>query len=308
MVSNISEEVKNEIREQIKNANPKVDEYFRIPKHYVKMIAQSKATSLILLSEGGLGKSHLVLRTLIEQELDFAYFNSYSTPMQLYNLLYDNKDELIIFDDLEGLLSNETAISILKGALWSTTKKREIHYLSSAKQLGDRKKSFVFSGRIIFLLNQFPDKSRIVKSLITRTLYYELNFPYKMRIEIMRQIAEQPYNDLTKEERLKIVDFVEKNSDETTNELNLRTLIKAYQIYSYSKEVWEELVKGLLISNAELVILKRILINPKCTKVKKQIVEFVELTGRHRATFFNWKKKLLNRGLELPKKVEKSTR
>ena len=69
--------------------------------------------SLIFYGEGGLGKTFLTINEVkkLLKPSEWDYFNGYSTPLSIYEILYDNRNKkLIILDDIEGLF-NELGVS-----------------------------------------------------------------------------------------------------------------------------------------------------------------------------------------------------
>ena len=261
------------------------------------MVGDGINNSLILKSNGGLGKTYMLLKTLNEMGLkngkDYVYMNSYSTPLSFYEFLYHNKDRLIILDDFEGVLNNNIGVSILKSALWSATSDRSVHYLTTSDKL-IVPNQFTFKGRIIFCLNNGLGNDAERKALQSRALFYEINFSYQDTMKVIYGIAKQPYKDLTDEERLGIAEYLKEKTDETTDSLNFRTLIKAFDIRVYCKkfrvEDWESLVDDLLRKDETLAVAKQLIMS-KLT-IGQQINQFYDLTGRSRRTYFRLKKKL----------------
>ena len=137
-----TEQINNQIREAIesfrkqKPAEIAIDS-FEIPKHFIKMVARGISNSAFLLGEGGIGKSYLTIN-IIKEEVgnDFVYVNGVVTPLSLYKLLYENKDKLIVLDDVFGLFESDRAVSLLKSALWSVKNRRIIHYHSTSRYAG----------------------------------------------------------------------------------------------------------------------------------------------------------------------------
>jgi len=292
-----NEEFNESINEIIKNSNPNIDNYFKNATHYIKMVADGINNSLILKSNGGLGKTYVLLKTLNEMGLkngkDYVYVNSYSTPLSFYEFLYHNKDKLIILDDFEGVLNNNIGVSILKSALWSATTERTVHYLTTSDKL-TVPNQFTFKGRIIFCLNNGLGNEPESKALQSRALFYEINFSYQDTMKVIYGIAKQPYKDLTDEERLEVANYLKEATDETTDDLNFRTVIKAFDIKVYCKkfkvENWKDLVTDLVRKDEILAVAKQLMMS-KLT-VGQQINQFYDLTGRSRRTYFRLKKKL----------------
>jgi len=182
----------------------RADNYFLELRDLIQVVAQGYEHALIVVSKGGLGKTYVTLKELGRNGNDFVYYNTYTTPLELYEFLYANaNDKLIVLDDVEGILTDRKSISILKSALWGINGKRIISYFSNTPML-KAPQQFMFNSRIIMLFNQFPLNGRfkpIMEALKTRCLYYEINFGYFTKLKILFEIAKLPYKGLGEEER-----------------------------------------------------------------------------------------------------------
>lgn len=250
--------------------------FYNIPVHFIRMVAGGYANSLVLVSEAGLGKSFLVLKTLSDIGLqinrDYVYINSYTTPLALYNLLYQHDDKLLIFDDVEGIFEDRKAISILKAALWNSTGKRTIDYHSTSKKV--EVSSFEFKGRIIFCTNHLP-KNKVISPVLSRIYYHFIRFTKQEIIEIMHEIAKEQYQNLSKEDRMDVVTYIKDNCE--YSKISLRTLIKGYELYSYNKDVWTELLQTILDNDAQTNSLEDMILSEiKKAGGKIELKELVE--------------------------------
>lgn len=283
-----------EFKESVKELKGGEQEYyFANLKQYVEMVAKGYAHSLLLEGSGGIGKTYEVLKTLAECNTDYEFINSYSTPLEFYQLLHEYNGKTIVLDDFEGVLDTRVGVSILKSALWSATDKRFISYYTTSEKL-QVPKSFEFTGRIIFCMNSMQDNPEL-RALITRTLHYTLDFPIEDIKKIIMAIAKGDTckTELTREERIKVANFILEHSDEATKELNLRTLIKAFWAYDYAiKEGadWQEIVAKMLEADEE----KRLILelSKEHIRVEDMGKEFTRKTGRSRRTFFRLRKEM----------------
>ena len=113
--------------------------YFEMEK-YIEMVCGGFSNFTIVASEGGLAKTWSSQAILHKKKIDYAYLNSFTSPLELYNFLYDNSDgKVILIDDKEGIWDNKPIISILKNAT-EINGKRTIGWNSTTSKLGDRKK------------------------------------------------------------------------------------------------------------------------------------------------------------------------
>ena len=219
------------------------------------------------------------MKTLRELKTDFVILNSHSTGLELYRFLYKNLDKVIVLDDIMALFDNKSSVGLLLAALWNPSGVRKINWNSSTSKLKDVPTSFIFKGKIIILLNDFPEKYQALKS---RGIYYELELSYKQVIKAMREISK------AKNIPNEIVDYIEQITNEASD-LNFRDLIKAYNIYLADSENWKHLVADQLKVDPDMLFLYN-LVNSSLA-VRDQISKWIEI-GHSRADYFR-KKKLI---------------
>lgn len=258
----------------------------------VRMVVNGGNKSLFVVGEGGMGKTEVVLRTLEEMRANYEHFKTFSTPLELYSYLYLHKDKLVVMDDMEGVLDNKKSVSILKSCLWGYKDVREVQYLSTTDKLMVPPK-FEFNGRTIFLLNEFP-KNKFVKSLVTRSVFYEVKIPFEQKLVMMEDIARLDFPGLDLDERMEVFKFIRSHSTPATKELNFRTLIKAFNIFKFSKDRWKDLVKLMLQPDEDLATLRSIEEITKNLPVNNMARLFIQETGKSRSTFFRLRRRLKN--------------
>ena len=270
----------NEAIEKIKNSNDALNEIFHIPRKYVELLVKSKdIKSLLFTGKAGLGKSYSTIQKLNELKANYVYHSGFTTPLSLYEFLYEYNDEnlIICFDDTYGLMNTQAGYSILLNALYSTTGKRKLMWQSSILRNKDIPKEFIFKSKLILIINELPNNllSKLIKS---RCLTYEFRFNNYEILAIMRAIAQTKHERLSKEERNMIVDFIEQNVDETTEGLDLRLQNKIENIYLADKENWKELSIPLFNSKNEKLVLLKNLIN-QVSNMRELKEKWINKTG-----------------------------
>lgn len=102
-----------------------------IVRDYVRGVARQYATGLYLFGRPGTAKTHTV-RAMLEKEIRelYTYQRGHLTPMGLFELIAEHRDEVIVLDDLTAVLDSDVALQILLSALEHPT-------------LGDRTRSRV---------------------------------------------------------------------------------------------------------------------------------------------------------------------
>lgn len=254
-----------------------IDERFEILEDYVDMVAKGISPSCTIIGQGGLGKTHTVLKTLefhnlrpaeeipviemsllskdpddltIDEEIaldayhsavaarktSFTMIKGYSTAKGLYRTLYENQNNLIVFDDCDAVINDKTGVDLLKSALDSYDER--IITWNSELQGSDLPKKFIFKGSIIFISNM-PMK-KIPQALISRTLPADVTMTRAELLQRMRTIIQSPtfmpgFDITLKEESLAYL--AEIAHDPRIEELNLRSLIHTVKIrYSADQE------------------------------------------------------------------------
>lgn len=262
----------------------------------VDMLIKNHFAGLFCVSNGGFGKSFEVVNRLARSNSDYALINTHITPVSLYELLYTNNGKICLFEDCEKILENETIVSILRSALWSalTDKNgemvRTITFHTPWKDAKHLPKSFVFTGKIILLANVMPRNNRI-DALLSRVLFYNLNFSLTDIKMMLTSMAKKGYKDLSSVECLKIISELSELIGVEHKNLNLRLFHKAVELYRFNKDTWREALKIFLDVDEDLAIVGRLIRSNKSTNL--QVAEFIDETGKSRRTFFTLKKKYL---------------
>ena len=228
---------------------------FEFVGQLVDMIAKNAATSVVITGPGGLGKTHTVKEALqragledmsgIEAEAaarSYKMIKGYSTAKGLYRELYLNKDSVIVFDDCDDVLTDPTALNLLKGALDSYDK-RVISWNADMKD-EDLPRSFIFHGRVIFISNM--KRNQIAEALLTRAYCIDLKMTNEQKIERMRMMtasaAFMPFaQQKHKEDAMNLIASLQ----DKVKELSLRTLQAVTRIRAAGGN-WKQLAEYTL--------------------------------------------------------------
>lgn len=237
--------------------------------------------SLLVEGTGATGKTYNIIKTLEQEKADYLYMNTYTTPLELYKTLCQNKDkQVIIFDDIAGIWKDEKNIAILKSALWGMEGKRLIQYTSPKKEPD----KFVLNASVIIITNKIPDNPH-THAIKTRMHTIELTFTHQEMLKLMKEIAKIPYKETTNKQREKVVKWIEDNLDHS-HQINLRTLQKLFDISHHPK--WTQLAQATLNPNPTIQAYLKAQEQPT---QKEQIAHFTE-QGYSRRTYFNIKKRM----------------
>ncbi len=292
----VKEQEEKAINDWKKQFNPemiiKSPAYFEMEK-YIEMVCDGLSNFCVVHSQGGLAKTWSSQAILKKKKIEYAYLNSFTSPLELYNFLYDNaQDKVILIDDCEGIWDNKAIISILKNAT-ELNGKRTIGWNSTTSKLGGRGNTCSFNSRIILLTNQLPniEKNKHIEALLSRAFLCRLNFTHKEKIDIIQEVSKRDYRELKEEERKDVFEFIDRNTNESTKDLSIRTLIKCYHFYMFDKAIWKELGLRILKSEQHREIVYELVNSGKIVKEQEEI--YHNKTGRSRADFYRVKQEIM---------------
>lgn len=233
-----------------------INERFEIMQDYVEMVAQRNLASALVTGEGGLGKSYTVMNTLrysglkditkmdIGARFDgargYVVVKGYSTAKGLFRTLYENRNQIIIFDDCDSVLKDPNAVNILKAALDSYDTRIVTWNAEGWGSDEDLPKSFEFTGGVIFISN-LP-KSKVPQAIRSRAMCADVSMTRAEVIERMRVIvsSDEFMPDFEMEHKLEALEFVAENAyNPLVNELNLRSLVNVIKARAAKPESWK---------------------------------------------------------------------
>ena len=142
--------------------------------HHVKMVARKLSHALFVFgSQGGLGKSRTIVRTLDEEGITPVLVNSHVTPLSLYSIFFQHRSEAVIFlDDVDSVFGSMPHLGLLRSSLWGNP--RIVTY-GSSQLPSDLPPAFEFTSRCIFAANVIPSKNDAFKAVLSRCDIFELS-------------------------------------------------------------------------------------------------------------------------------------
>jgi hypothetical protein len=220
---------------------------FNLLDNLTSMVISKITPSLILVGEGGLGKTFAIRQAIERHNLvegqDFVFYKGYSTPRGLYNLLYDNCNKLIVFDDCDSILEDKVALNILKSAL-DSYEQRKISWMAKLVKGDEYPQQFDFTGQVIFISNK--SKSKIDSAILSRSLVVDLEMTREDKLQRMSSILESVLPQYALSTKSEALQFLAENS--LNFNLNLRTLIMVIKMRVSNPDSWQMMAKYLLQS------------------------------------------------------------
>lgn len=268
--------------------------------HHVRMVARKHSHALFVFgSQGGLGKSRTILRTLEDEGIDPILINSHITPLALYSMLFQHRDDAVIFlDDVDSILSSMAHLGLLRSALWGQGQ-RIVTY-GSSQLSSSLPSSFEFTSRVVIAANVIPKKNDAFNAVLTRCDQFELSATNEEVIDLMRSVASKGFRDLTPEDCEMLIDFIEQNSQD--HQLSMRLLGPSLRKLLYARQEcldWRPLVKTQLQTlGRKLQATKRLDTKARDMRCLREAIEkhpddvngqqryWREMTKKSRASFY----------------------
>lgn len=271
--------------------------------HHVRLVAKKMSHALFIFgSQGGLGKSRVVLNTLSDCGVDPVIINSHITPLALYGTLFQHRNESVLFfDDVDSMYASMAHLGLLRSALWGNP--RIVCYGSS--QLKDLPSSFEFTSSCIFAANVIPSKNDAFKAVLSRCDQFELSATNGEVIEMMRQLSSNGFDQLTVEDCESVIDYIEQQAED--RQLSLRLLGPSLRKLKYARQEgidWRPMIKSQLSAlgrkqvatkrldnkTADLKILKEAIRKHPDSPAEQQAY-WCDKSGKSRASYFRIKKR-----------------
>jgi hypothetical protein len=188
---------------------------FTVMSDLTTCVAQKHTNGLFVVGPGGIGKTWEIIRTLenlgMVSDRDFKKITGFSTPVALYNLLYQYRDKLVVLDDCDGIFKDLNGINILKSVL-DTLPERIVSWNSTSNKAVVSE--FKFTGQVIFISNMNRDEFRRdpnFRALLTRVLTVVIEATKEELVNLC--ISKIPYiaSDLPLAQREEILQFLMEN-------------------------------------------------------------------------------------------------
>ncbi len=253
---------------------------------YVSAFGYKKLNLLIIVSRGGLGKTFITEEALIQHGP--IIFTGHVTPLGMYReLLQRNKEEkdfIVIFDDVDTLMLNKTNVALLK-QLCDTREDKTIRYVTTSPILRGLQPEFETSCKVLMLMNDMKTEDKNLNALLTRAHLINFNPPDTEVIRQMKTFADD-------KEILKFIELYAPFS----KTLNFRTYKRAVELKSVRLD-WKQEVINELNVDQRLFEIETLLRKYKTDQDREK--HFSD----SRATYYRYKKIFLSKNADFEDKI-----
>jgi len=238
-------------------------ERFDILNDMTQMSIDGVVRGMVVTGPPGVGKSFGVEQVLEKnsmfdklagKKLRFGIEKGAASSIGLYKLLYNYADpgNVLVLDDCDTVLYDETSLNLLKAAL-DSSKKRRLSWNTDSSLLRREgiPDSFEFRGSVIFITNLRFDKIRgkikdHLDAIMSRCHYLDLTMD-TMREKMLRVkqiVGDGMLEDykFTKAEQDEIVDFMITNQGRL-REVSLRMCTKIADLRKSQSDRWERMAE-----------------------------------------------------------------
>ena len=150
---------------------------YRELANFVGAFGAGHLNTLVICSRGGLGKSEEARRCLDNDKV--VRVGGHITPLKLYDLLYQGRGKLVVFDEIDGLLANPRHVGLLK-QVCETREEKRIMWMSAdprVLEIDGGRGQFTTHSHVLMLCNSFTALTANVAALETRATVVRFDPP-----------------------------------------------------------------------------------------------------------------------------------
>lgn len=238
-------------------------ERFQILEDMTQASIDGVVRGMVVTGPPGVGKSfgvELVLEKnnlfdkIAGKRLRFGIEKGAASAIGLYKLLYNyaDKGNVLVLDDCDTVLYDETSLNLLKAAL-DSSKKRKISWNTDSALLRREgiPDTFEFKGSVIFITNLKFDKVRgkmkdHLDAIMSRCHYLDLTLDTtrEKMLRCKQIVADGMLNEygFSKKEQQEVIDFMFSNKDRM-REISLRMVTKLADLKKSMSNRWTRMAE-----------------------------------------------------------------
>lgn len=248
--SKLEEEINQNLFKGQKQDEPAFNIYSKL-QHFVIRVLEGKTPAAIICGPPGTSKTYILRRVLHFKNLkpirDYNIIKGGGLSIAaIYDLLYKNKDKILILDDFDTPLNNEDTINMLKAITDSYDRRilsisREKLMSSDAQVASSTPEKFEHTGKIIIITN-IP-KEKINRALLSRAPAIEVKFSQKEMSESIQKMLKFIQPDVPLNLKMEVYNYIIDLSKKKEIELDFRSFKNSIDARVANPDFWKEMVR-----------------------------------------------------------------
>jgi hypothetical protein len=187
----------------------------KIVKDRVRGVVHGRYTGLYLYGREGTGKTFTVRELLEKLAVRYSYSSGHLTPIGLFDLICENRDRVIVLDDVSSIFNQPIALQLLLAALGNPHDDSGIRWVRYKTAKGDVR--VPFTGGVIAVSNLALDghhlaldghHHEILRALRDRVFTINYEPSDEQIVALIRHIASSGINGVSPRNCLNVCNFL----------------------------------------------------------------------------------------------------
>jgi hypothetical protein len=243
---------------------------------------------LMVLGHPGLGKSQTVKHAIGNRK--HAYMETHSTAFGMYCQLHKHRGEPIIIDDLDHINSDSKTIALLK-SLCNTDRSKTLRWLSKHPDIGEGSgqvpPEFRTTSPVCLIANEWRTLNANVRAIEDRAIILQFEPTVgEVHVEVRKWFEDR-----------EVYEFIEDHLRYITQP-SMRFYVKGDQLKRADPEKWRDRLLAIMNIDEKVRAIVQLLSAPGFATEAERVAEFTSQGFGDRATYYRWKKKLIDAGRE----------
>ena len=225
-------------------------------QNFIKFVALGKAPAIILCGPPGMSKTYIVRRTFHFENLvpgkDFNIEKGSSlSTISTYDLLFKNRDKILVLDDFDTPLRNVDTVNMLK-AITDSYSKRILSFptertmsRSDGGEESTSPRKFEYRGKLIIITNL--KKSEIDRALLSRAPAFEVNFSPKIVLASIDKMMQFMNPAVSMEVKREVLNYIIKlYKKQPSISIDFRSFKNSVDARVGNPLYWEDMVRTIV--------------------------------------------------------------
>lgn len=224
-------------------------------QNFIKFVIKGKAPAMILCGPPGMSKTYIVRRTFHFQKLvpgkDYVLEKGSLLELpSVYDLLYFNRERILVLDDFDKPLRNPDVIDMLKAITDSYERRilsfpKEDVFVRGGEIVRKAPSKFDYKGKLLIITNM--TKSQIDRALLSRAPAFEVHHDTKEVIESFEKLIKFIKPHVNIELKREVLDYIlELYAKHPNLKIEFRMFVSAIDARVGNPEFWKEMTETIV--------------------------------------------------------------